>query len=268
VLVASGIGLAVIVLAALGVAFSLAGRKAVVADSTDSAATTSGAGTSKSTTTPEAPSVPAVPPGDYALEFQPQNEVIVAASLLDPNLPYTIELLVRTSQPSYDAVAYLARAGDYAALIFTGDGQGLCWQFRGPLGDVQSTKAPVEADGVIHVAGVRDRSEMRFYVDGKVISKTACPSKPLPGLILEPFIIGGGAFNGLIDEIRLSQVARYNIDFKPKTRFTPDAATVALYHLDNGQGVVLEDATGSERHGKIEGATWILPEKSAAGEKN
>ena len=100
---------------------------------------------------------------------------------------------------------------------------------------------------------------MRFYVNGKLISRTDCPelAKPLTGAALEPLLIGGGAFAGVMDEIRLSQVARYNIDFKPKTHFAPDAATVALYHCDEAQGNVLRDSSGHGRDGKIAGAKWV-----------
>jgi hypothetical protein len=100
---------------------------------------------------------------------------------------------------------------------------------------------------------------MRFYAEGKLVSRADCPSltKPLSNLTTAPLLLGGGAFAGVIDEIRLSQVARYNIDFKPKTHFTTDAATLALYHCDEAQGDVLRDESGHGHDGKISGAKWV-----------
>ena len=56
---------------------------------------------------------------------------------------------------------------------------------------------------------------------------------------------------GLIDEVRISKVARYDKDFTPAKRFEPDADTLALYHFDEGQGDVLKDSSGNGHHGKI-----------------
>jgi len=75
----------------------------------------------------------------------------------------------------------------------------------------------------------------------------------------EPFRIGEGFF-GIIDEVRVSKVARYNKGFTPARRFEPDADTIALYHFDEGQGDILKDSSGNNHHGKIIGAKWVRAE--------
>jgi len=52
-------------------------------------------------------------------------------------------------------------------------------------------------------------------------------------------------FHGTIDEVRISKVARYLGDFTPsRSRFAPDANTIALYHFDEISGRDLIDAAG------------------------
>jgi hypothetical protein len=46
-------------------------------------------------------------------------------------------------------------------------------------------------------------------------------------------------FHGIIDEVRISNIARYTEDFTPQRRFEPDEHTMALYHFDEGSGDVL-----------------------------
>ena len=56
----------------------------------------------------------------------------------------------------------------------------------------------------------------------------------------------------LIDEMRLSDTARYMRDFAPSQElFTTDAHTVGLWHFDEGEGSVAADASGRDNPGTI-----------------
>jgi hypothetical protein len=68
---------------------------------------------------------------------------------------------------------------------------------------------------------------------------------------------GKDPFLGMIDEIRISKVARYAAEYEPPARFEVDADTLALYHFDEGQGDVLTDSSGNNHHGKIVNAKWV-----------
>jgi len=106
-------------------------------------------------------------------------------------------------------------------------------------------------------------------VDGKI--ENVDPETPITGeLLFVPgwgFYIGGGkvsdnpsenrCFHGLIDEVRISSIARYTEDFTPQRRFEPDEHTMALYHFDEGTGDVLKDSSGNGHDGKIVGAKWV-----------
>ena len=68
-------------------------------------------------------------------------------------------------------------------------------------------------------------------------------------------------YTGLIDEVRISNIVRYNEDgFEvPTTAFTPDANTMALYHFDVAINGIVEDASGMGNHGElINDATLVL----------
>jgi hypothetical protein len=106
-----------------------------------------------------------------------------------------------------------------------------------------------------HIAATRDSSgTARIFVNGVLrgtLTGTAAPTSSSGA-----FGIGeaGDAltefFGGNLAEIRISSIARYAASFTPQTaNFSTDANTVALYHLDEGTGTVLNDASGNNRNG-------------------
>jgi hypothetical protein len=49
-----------------------------------------------------------------------------------------------------------------------------------------------------------------------------------------------------VDEVRISNIARYASNFTPPNApFAPDANTVGLYHFDEGSGTVVQDSSGA-----------------------
>jgi len=55
-------------------------------------------------------------------------------------------------------------------------------------------------------------------------------------------------FQGRIDEVRVSDVARYSEPFTPRERFEPDGDTRLLLHLDADVGPWVFDASGRRAH--------------------
>lgn len=134
--------------------------------------------------------------------------------------------------------------------------------------------APLPFDRKIHITAIFDGLVPRMFIDGKEekeekeIWTGALPEGYLLGDILKkPIQIGRGIFhaeqpgktyfNGIIDEIRISNIARYSKDFTPTKRFENDEHTMALYHFDEGKGDVLKDSSGNGHDGKIVGAKWV-----------
>ena len=118
----------------------------------------------------------------------------------------------------------------------------------------------------VHVAGVYDGRNVRIFINGKLqpdAAETENPHKASPF----DFIVGADPngqnkphqfFRGTIDEVRISKVARYQEDFTPSNDdFVPDAATLILYHFDEGEGELAKDASDNKLDGQVHGAKWV-----------
>ena len=119
----------------------------------------------------------------------------------------------------------------------------------------------VRAGQWVHYAGVWDPSTntARTYINGVAFCDEALTS-PIQNNT-EPLRIGidwdwGCPMHGVIDEVRISRVARYTSAFTPSTAHTPDADTMALYSFDAYAGSTLYDRSGNGNHGVIDGAVW------------
>ena len=99
-----------------------------------------------------------------------------------------------------------------------------------------------------HLAVVRDSLTWSLYKDGQMLSigsATAAPNTPTSALF-----VGGETsdffFNGEVDEVRVSTIARYSTAFTPTSwPFDTDTNTVALYHFNEGAGSSAADASGN-----------------------
>jgi hypothetical protein len=122
-----------------------------------------------------------------------------------------------------------------------------------------------------HLAVTRRASDgrLQLYVDGRLDASGSGPagdvsyrnnrqtsfpqSDPLLVIGAEKHDIIPARFRGIVDEVRISNILRYSGNFsRPTAPFIPDANTVALYHLDEGQGNVINDtsaADGGPSHG-------------------
>ena len=128
-----------------------------------------------------------------------------------------------------------------------------------------------ESGKPVHVAGVFDSRQVCLFIDGKrqsqtdrltgkhAISRLALMIGADPGTANRPEHF----FVGLIDEVRISSVARYTEAFTPQRRFESDEHTIALYHFDEGEGDSAFDTSGNGHHGRIFGATWVKAQPHA-----
>jgi hypothetical protein len=122
-----------------------------------------------------------------------------------------------------------------------------------------------------HIAVQRRRADgwLWLYVDGRLETQAdgpdgdvSYPADGVPGnfcggpCVNDLYLVFGAekhdagpqfpSFSGWLDEIRLSNVLRYPVDFtRPSAPFVTDLNTVALYHLDEGIGDLITDSSGA-----------------------
>ncbi|MEM6377804.1 MAG: fasciclin domain-containing protein [Bacteroidota bacterium] len=99
-----------------------------------------------------------------------------------------------------------------------------------------------------HLAYVWDDSTGNVYFDGQLVA-THTGRTSVPGKMLR---LSGNSdqprhsFDGQMDEVRISDVARYTEDFTvPSTEFFVDEHTVALYRFEETDGQVVKDLSGN-----------------------
>lgn len=115
-----------------------------------------------------------------------------------------------------------------------------------------------------HIAAVKKGNTLYVFENGILVAnrtdwtfQSPCiqPNNPIS---IGARLTGDGQyqdsfFYGEIDEIRISNIARYTSDFPTQPEpFKTDSSTVALYHLDGNIGY-LNDASGNRLDGKIYG---------------
>ncbi len=113
-----------------------------------------------------------------------------------------------------------------------------------------------------HVAVERRRSDgwMWLFVDGVLEAQAdgpdgdvSYPDNAVAASPNDPFLVlgaekfdTGAAYDGLLDELRVSSTLRYAGEFsRPRGPFAPDADTAALYHLDEAAGDAVGDSSGA-----------------------
>ncbi|OAI57718.1 hypothetical protein AYO47_01620 [Planctomyces sp. SCGC AG-212-M04] len=222
---------------------------------------------------PSAPSALA----NFALEFNGNSDYVALPDLTyDGSHPLTIECWATPMGKDSHMQRFLISNGDYVGkreLGFSLYEMGnrypnpdfTSWAFgysdqMGGRGSLVASPQSWAIGKTTHVAITIDGDQWRFYAGGSLWRRGKMQDKPSRSE--KSFFIGRhpvfkGFYSGTIDEVRVSDVARYRDDFVPADRFTPDEETLALYHCDQGQGGVLHDSSSHAHHGKIVGASWI-----------
>jgi len=73
---------------------------------------------------------------------------------------------------------------------------------------------------------------------------------------------GGNYFNGLIDEVKVSNAAVYSSNFTPQTHLTAAASTMGLWKFD---GQTVNDSSTNSNNGTLQGATYSSDVPSGDG---
>lgn len=128
------------------------------------------------------------------------------------------------------------------------------------------TKSEFRPQQNTHVAIVLDETTQSLFIDGRLEGRQILE---LPQPTDMSFQLGKDLtkFDGVIDELRVSKVARYEDDFVPEAYLSADPETIALYHFDEGIGEVARDSSGNGHAGELVGVQWVkVPDVGTDGD--
>lgn len=201
-----------------------------------------------------------------ALEFDGQKSHVVLPDLgIAADKPVTLELwLEEPAEVPADIAVLLETTGPVGFGIFRhGNKLGFTRHQEGRFLN-QLFELPPEGGQRIHVAGVWDGERARIFVDGKPgdgVTEGAFDHWKEPGGTIGVQRQADGVlskyFRGVIDEVRISQSARYLEEFVPDKRLKADEATLALYHCGEELGTGLTDSSKHLHHGKVVATKWV-----------
>ena len=181
---------------------------------------------------------------------------------MDNSSAYTFEAWAKTSASVFQEIIdkRVGTAGDsWYRLALDASGHAI-FELAANYGTnyAVATSAGTYNDGAWHhYAGVRLASgNIVLYVDGVQVATYTSPIFAVNDTnVVE---IGGTAkaggtfFNGQIDEVRISNNARYTSNFTPQsTEFTFDASTVGLWHFDEPNGQYVTDSSSNADTGTL-----------------
>ena len=189
--------------------------------------------------------------GNFALTFDGTDDLLTAA-VIPGTGPLTIEAWVRPAN------------NDAGGLILTGADNASGWSFE--LNDGRLTLWLSTSDGWsfnqhptallagqwYHLAATYSDGTARTYVNGVAAEPTTTGALTQGSLFQAGGLSGYAFYAGTIDEVRISNVPRYNGDFTaPAAPFRPDANTLVLWHFDEGAGQTVADASASGNTGTL-----------------
>ena len=134
--------------------------------------------------------------------------------------------------------------------------------------DSNDTNPPLNNGSWAHIALSYDGQVVRYFLNGELMdSNVADLGTVFSAGFSEDVVInrhtwgGGGSsssrLSGYLDELRISNTARYASAFEPTSvEFQNDAFTVGLYHFNEEEGSIVLDASDYENHGQCNGTSW------------
>ncbi|MDX1946189.1 MAG: protein kinase [Pirellulaceae bacterium] len=206
------------------------------------------------------PTVATPPAGRFALQFSQRHHRVEAPNIgLNVGSPFTIEVYITpgnlpTNHDYYGQLAGISREFHLQQKVDR-------WLFYSTHNTAESSN-PLVPNRRVHLAGVRSAEKRQLFVDGQLAGEFNEPLNKVrrdPSKAPEPLVLESPRPNLTlrIDQLRISQTARYTQNFTPPPQFAADAQTLVLYQFSEGTGTILTDSSGKGHHGQITGASWV-----------
>lgn len=250
---------------------STSGTATVSNDSSESSegATTLGEGASSAvadtTSSDSTSSTGELPIEDYALYFDgassaQSNEEVNFSFASD----FTIEAWLRVD--STDATGSIAAhrgAGTTGWELSIGMGSALDFGFydnNGVWNGVTGADLAELSPGWHHVAGTKHETSLYLHVDGDVSATASCSAMMTAPTV--PLVVGTNAEEEAltfiaVDDLRISNIARYQSSFVPSEELDADPSTLVLLLFDEGDGTATLDEGSQALTMAVDGGTWV-----------
>ncbi|MCA9119348.1 MAG: protein kinase [Planctomycetaceae bacterium] len=217
------------------------------------------------------PEIPNLPEGFVSggLNFDGKDDYVKVGAI-DWSYPqFTIEAFVTSANNSDNgtivSLSSMGKDGEWMVLYDGGQaGPGKRTsgaQIKGET-PIVTAYGPLTPNVRQHRAMVFDGAKLHYYINGIWQGERRAAAHEGMMWKMRELRLGCGGdgrrfFQGRIDQVRISKVARYPDSFPPIARVDSDDVTLALYNFDEGRGDTLADASGHGHDAKIFGATWV-----------
>jgi serine/threonine protein kinase len=195
---------------------------------------------------------------------------------------FTLEFWVRPDREVYPATTFIAQL--YAAfvevpvgaestelaILYLDDARCVANQFDQDYSSHPTGGDVLAAGRWTHLAAVRENGlSLSFYINGQPMRGVTMESQflvqPLRAILLgHP----NQEFSGDFAEVRFSRGARYTRRFTPEGRLAADEQTAVLFHLDEGRGKLLVEASDVVPPEELMGGQWKSTGNGAPAARN
>jgi glucose/arabinose dehydrogenase len=207
----------------------------------------------------------------HSLKFDGLNDYATAAAPQDFELPqFTAEAAIKTLATDTWGGEIMSMGNNWSVRVIPSGGVQFSYWSSGAWQILIADDAHVK-DGLWHqVAATKTSSEMKIYVDGKLVAHKA-DSNPVQYVYGGRFVLGKHGegddhfnFRGAIDEVRVwssprtdAQVNTYHSSTLPKSERDN---LLAYYQMEEGNGGTAADISPSASHNLTlkNGASWTL----------
>lgn len=197
----------------------------------------------------------------FALEFDGQSRVILPEYAFEQDHVLIVELEVTPLHSAPSPTRSVFSHHD-AHRGWTLQMQNDFWNLslgerEFPLVQLNSVQ-PIRQGVLSHLSIVVHPGYAGFYLDDQLQAEWEGVGEFLPaeGTMIVGYGNSSPGFEGKIQSIRLSTAGRLLVDETGRRLLPESRDVVAEYRFEQGEGSVLGDSSGNDRHGTIAGAVW------------
>ncbi|HHW88054.1 MAG TPA: hypothetical protein GX400_17835 [Chloroflexi bacterium] len=181
-----------------------------------------------------------------ALQFDGVNDFLSAGASVGGG-PFTVEMWLRPGAANETGIVVLAGNDNSGWSFEMENGRIVLWVRTNQGWQSASHPTVLQAGTWYHAAAVYNAGLIQLFVNGQATGAATVGNTLTQGPLLQMGVYAGyPAFAGALDDVRISNVPRYNASFAvPTAPHAVDANTVDLWRFDEGAGQLTADSAGA-----------------------